>query len=73
MSTFKGKIIPAVAAYNADARKVKDWIKRNEKMKQDEFVESIPFLETRIYVKKVLAGYRAYAKLHRKKDLVGFW
>jgi soluble lytic murein transglycosylase len=73
LSTFKGKVIPAVAAYNADVRKVKDWLKRNDKMKQDEFVESIPYLETRIYVKKVLAGYRAYERLHRKKDLVGFW
>ncbi len=45
MTTFKGKVIPAVAAYNADVKKVKDWLKRNEKMKQDEFVESIPYLE----------------------------
>jgi soluble lytic murein transglycosylase len=73
LSAFKGKLVPAVAAYNADIRKVKDWWKKNEKMHQDEFIESIPYLETRIYVKKVLAGYRAYSALHRKKDLVGLW
>jgi len=73
LDSFKGKLVPAVASYNADARKVRDWIKRNGKMKQDEFIENIPYLETRIYVKKVLAGYQAYSMLHRKKDLTGLW
>ena len=73
LESFKGKIIPAVASYNADIRKVRDWIRRNGKMKQDEFIENIPYLETRIYVKKVLAGYSAYSLLHRKKDLAGLW
>jgi len=73
LEAFKGRIIPAVASYNADIRKVRDWIRRNGKMKQDEFIESIPYLETRIYVKKVLAGYSAYSQLHRKKDLAGLW
>ena len=70
---FKGKIVPALAAYNADIRKVRQWVRRNGKMKQDEFVENIPYSETRLYVKKVLAGYTAYSYLHRKKDLAGLW
>jgi soluble lytic murein transglycosylase len=73
LSGFNGRIVPAIAAYNADIRKVRDWVKKNEKMSQDEFIENIPYLETRIYVKKVLAGFRAYGKLHRQKDIVGFW
>lgn len=73
LETFKGKLVPAIASYNADIRKVKTWVKRNGKMKQDEFVESIPYLETRNYVKKVLAGYRAYNRLHKKSDLAGLW
>jgi soluble lytic murein transglycosylase len=73
LERFHGKIVPAVASYNADIRKVRDWIRRNGKMKQDEFIENIPYLETRIYVKKVLAGYSAYSLLHRKKDLAGLW
>ncbi len=59
LSTFHGKLVPAVASYNADIRKVRTWMKRNGKMKQDEFIEHIPFRETRLYVKQVLAGYRA--------------
>lgn len=71
--SFQGKLVPAVASYNADIRKVRTWVKIFDKLKQDEFIESIPYQETRMYVKKVLAGYRAYGKLHEKKDLVGFW
>jgi soluble lytic murein transglycosylase len=73
LSSFQGKLVPAVASYNADIRKVRIWVKRNGKMSQDEFIEHIPFRETRLYVKKVLAGYRAYAQLHKKNDLAGLW
>jgi soluble lytic murein transglycosylase len=73
LSSFQGKLVPAVASYNADIRKVKVWVKRNGKMSQDEFIEHIPFRETRLYVKKVLAGYRAYGQLHKKNDLAGLW
>ncbi len=73
LRSFKGQIVPAVASYNADIRKVRGWVKKNGKMRQDVFIENIPYLETRQYVKKVLAGYRAYSMLHRKKDIAGFW
>ncbi|MGO9566397.1 MAG: transglycosylase SLT domain-containing protein [Desulfomonilaceae bacterium] len=71
VNIFKGKLVPAIASYNADIKKVREWLQKNEKMKQDEFIENIPYLETRLYVKKVLAGYRAYGRLHAKKDLAG--
>ncbi len=73
LETFKGKLVPAIASYNADIRKVRTWVSRNGKMKQDEFIENIPFLETRNYVKRVLAGYRAYDRLHKRSDLAGLW
>lgn len=73
LQSFRGRLVPAIASYNADIRKVRQWVRRNGNMKQDEFIESIPFLETRLYVKKVLANYRAYTYLHRRKDLAGYW
>lgn len=73
LKNFKGKVIPAVAAYNADIKKVKTWVRANGHLRDDEFVETIPYLETRLYVKKVMAGYRAYAEVYRKKGLVGLW
>jgi peptidoglycan lytic transglycosylase len=71
LSFFHGKLVPAIASYNADIKKVREWLQKYEKMKQDEFIENIPYLETRLYVKKVLAGYRAYGRLHANKDLAG--
>lgn len=71
--TFKGNLVPAIASYNADIRKVRQWVQRNGTMEPDEFIENIPYAETRHYVKKVLAGYQAYTYLHRKKDLAGYW
>jgi soluble lytic murein transglycosylase len=52
---------------------VRQWMRRNGNLKQDEFIESIPYVETRIYVKKVLANYNAYTRLYQKKDLAGLW
>lgn len=73
LKKFKGSLVPAVASYNADENKVRSWLRKRGKMKQDEFIDNIPYLETRMYVKKVLAGYKAYSSLHRKKDLSGLW
>lgn len=73
LKSFNGKLIPAIAAYNADIAKVRQWVQRNQRMDQDEFVENIPFLETRLYVKKVLANYAAYEELYRKSDLAARW
>ncbi len=72
LSLFRGKLVPAIASYNADIKKVREWVHKGERMKQDEFIESIPYMETRLYVKKVLAGYWAYSLLHAKKDLAGY-
>lgn len=73
LKSFRGDIVPAVASYNADIRKVRGWVKKNGAMKQDVFIENIPYLETRLYVKKVLAGYQAYTMLHRKRELERLW
>ncbi|MDD3473549.1 MAG: lytic transglycosylase domain-containing protein, partial [Syntrophaceae bacterium] len=73
LKTFNGNIVSAIASYNADPNKVRDWTKRNAKMDQDEFIENIPFLETRLYVKKVLANFYAYKKIHSRKDMAERW
>jgi len=73
LRSFNGKIVPSIASYNADIAKVRQWMRRNGNLKQDEFIESIPFAETRMYVKKVLANYHAYNRLYQKKELAGLW
>lgn len=73
LKSFQGNLVSAIAAYNADPMKVRDWLKRNGKMKQDEFIENIPFLETRLYVKKVLANLAVYRKIHARRDMAERW
>ena len=33
----------------------------------DEFIEHIPFLETRTYVKRVVSNFQVYARLYSQK------
>ena len=64
LTLYKGDSILAVAAYNAGAGNVNRWRKTFGNMRKDEFVESIPFAETREYVKKVISGAEIYDRLY---------
>jgi soluble lytic murein transglycosylase len=52
-----------VAAYNAGPQAVNGWITKHGAKEPDEFIELIPYQETRQYVKKVLHSYREYHRL----------
>ncbi|MCK6597076.1 MAG: transglycosylase SLT domain-containing protein [Bdellovibrionaceae bacterium] len=67
--------LPLVAAsYNAGPHRVKNWLQLFGHLETDEFIEHIPFLETRNYVKKVIANSYIYALLYNsaKADQVPF-
>ncbi|HWI41062.1 MAG TPA: lytic murein transglycosylase, partial [Verrucomicrobiae bacterium] len=53
-----------LAAYNAGAHNVARWRTRYGRLPEDEFIECIPFGETRDYVKKILAWYDIYSLLY---------
>ncbi len=57
---FKGNVVFTIAAYNAGPDAVTEWIQRGDFQDMDEFIEQIPFSETRLYVKKVLRSYYEY-------------
>lgn len=60
--------IPLVAAaYNAGPHRVAAWLKSFGKLELDEFIEHIPFFETRNYVKKVVHNYFVYTQLYTKE------
>lgn len=63
LQQFSGNIIYAVAAYNAGPQVVSSWVQKYGNREPDEFVELIPYQETRQYVKRVLRSYREYARL----------
>ncbi len=52
-----------LAAYNAGETPVRMWQDRGKYRSADEFIEDIPYAETRNYVKKVITSYFQYKKL----------
>lgn len=56
--------ILAVAAYNAGPKAVNQWIETCRQCTMDEFVESIPYKETRNYVKKVISYFFNYFRVY---------
>ena len=62
--THRGNLIPALAAYNAGPGRVKQWLKELSTADWDEFIERLPFEETRLYVKSVLRNYGVYQRLY---------
>jgi soluble lytic murein transglycosylase len=54
----------AIAGYNAGEGAVDRWLNEHGDLAVDEFMETIPFDETRNYTKRVLASYFAYSWLY---------
>lgn len=52
----------ALAAYNAGEEVVGEWLGKASYRSADEFVEDIPYDETRTYVKRVLGTYAEYLR-----------
>ncbi len=63
LDQFQGNVVYAVAAYNAGPQAVAGWVAKNGRRDTDEFVELIPYQETRLYVKRVVRSYREYLRL----------
>ena len=61
---YNGNLVYALAAYNGGATNVKRWRRKNRGNDLDMFIETIPFDETRRYVKKVLRSYFLYHAIY---------
>jgi soluble lytic murein transglycosylase len=61
---FDGHVEYALAAYNAGVDRVEDWKTIGTYHDMPEFVESIPFSETRDYVQAILRNHAIYRRLH---------
>ncbi len=61
---FNGNVFLGLASYNGGAGNVSKWLKNISYSDMDEFIESIPFTETRNYVKKVMASYGKYKTIY---------
>ncbi|MCS7234067.1 MAG: lytic transglycosylase domain-containing protein [Synergistetes bacterium] len=67
LDRYNGNLYLSLAAYNAGPGNVDRWLKDTKAKDWEEWAESIPFQETRDYVRKVMAAYRIYKELYREK------
>jgi soluble lytic murein transglycosylase len=67
LKDYNGEVIYSIAAYNAGAAAVDRWRKGSKGVEMDVFIESIPYQETRDYVKKVYASAATYRQLYNLK------
>jgi soluble lytic murein transglycosylase len=63
---YDGQVEYALAAYNAGEDRVSDWRRNGNFADVEEFVESIPFTETRDYVQAIMRNAVIYKLLYSK-------
>jgi soluble lytic murein transglycosylase len=64
LETMKGNPTLAIAAYNAGEMAVGNWLAHTATDDMDLFVESIPYAETRLYVKSVTRNRYEYRRIY---------
>jgi len=62
---FNGALPLSIAGYNAGEAAVDRWLRERGTLELDEFLETIPYDETRNYTKRVLASVFAYSWLYQ--------
>jgi len=67
LNRYEGKIYLALAAYNAGHYRAQQWLKTFNNRTEEEFIEMIPYSETRNYVKNILRNlffYKFYSEVY---------
>jgi soluble lytic murein transglycosylase len=62
LKKYREQFIMAIAAYNANEKALKGWLKVRYRMDPLEFIEEVPYEETRGYLKLVLRNYIFYLR-----------
>lgn len=65
---YQGVLPRTIGAYNAGPGAMGRWVRERPTMDLDAFTESIPFDETRIYVRRVLQNLARYRYLYGPRD-----
>jgi len=65
LNEFDGNAVYAIASYNAGEDRVHRWAKVNGHLKPIEFINTIPYKETRTYVKRVLGYFEEYKRIYQ--------
>jgi soluble lytic murein transglycosylase len=70
LNRFGGRLDYALASYNAGPHRVKAWTGMDLTLDSEEFIEEIPFTETRNYVKLVLRNEMLYRRLYGRSSAI---
>jgi soluble lytic murein transglycosylase-like protein len=65
LDLFDGAAAPVAASYNAGEERVAVWWATSRELTTDFFVDTIPYSETRRFVREVLANQDAYERIYR--------
>lgn len=67
LQKFKGQIPLGAGSFNSGPRPVMKWLDRHGARQIDEFVELVPYTQTREYMKKVTENYARYRYLYQNE------
>ena len=73
LNQYNGSLILSLAAYNAGPGRINSWIKingdpRSKNIDKIDWVEMIPYKETRNYVQRVIENYNVYKEILETKE-----
>ena len=71
VTQYNGQVEYALAAYNAGSNRVDEWMQNGKYGDIAEFVESIPFTETREYVQAIMRNSKVYRQLYLQPEPCG--
>jgi len=61
---FGGALAPVIASYNAGEDRVSVWWESALNLREDFFIDTIPYRETRRFVREVIANVAGYHRVH---------
>jgi len=69
---YRGQFVLTVASYNANEKAIGNWLRTRLKEDPLEFIEDVPYEETRAYIKLVLRNFIFYSRLSAPREALAF-